>query len=49
VLLGVQIYPSFFQAPSAAEALLPDGLVFGSGVLPVVTIAFCAPDQSGLR
>ena len=44
-----QIYPSFFQAPSACEALLPDGLVFSSSRLPVVTIAFCAPDQAGLR
>jgi hypothetical protein len=45
----LQIYPSFFQAPSASEALLPDGLVFSSGALPVVTIVFCAPDQAGLR
>lgn len=44
-----QIYPSFFQAPSASEALLPDGLVFSKGQLPIVTIAFCAPDQAGLR
>jgi hypothetical protein len=49
LLCGLQIYPSFFQAPSAAEALLPDGLVFSSGVLPIVTIAFVAPDQAGLR
>lgn len=44
-----QIYPSFFQAPSASEALLPDGLVFSKGALPIVTVAFCAPDQAALR
>eukprot|EP00775_Hariotina_reticulata_P007075 gene7075-7288_t len=38
-----QIYPSFFQAPSASEALLPDGLRFKSRSLPIVTMAFCAP------
>jgi hypothetical protein len=48
-MLCLQIYPSFFQAPCASEALLPDGLVFSSGALPVVTIVFCAPDQAGLR
>jgi hypothetical protein len=31
-----QVYPSYFQAPSAADALLPDGLVFKREVLPVV-------------
>ncbi|WIA37804.1 hypothetical protein OEZ86_014669 [Tetradesmus obliquus] len=42
-----QIYPSYFQAPSAADALLPDGLVFKREILPVVTVAFCAPE--GMR
>jgi len=39
----LQIYPSFFEAPSASEALLPDGLRFKSRSLPIVTMAFCAP------
>jgi hypothetical protein len=33
----MQIYPSYFQAPSAADALLPDGLVFKRELLPVVS------------
>ncbi|GBF94709.1 adenylate cyclase [Raphidocelis subcapitata] len=39
------VYPSYFEAPSAADALLPDGMVFKGGALPDVTIAFCAPDS----
>lgn len=39
-----QVYPSYFEAPSAATSLLPDGLLFRGGLLPIVTMAFCAPE-----
>jgi hypothetical protein len=41
LISGVQIYPSYFQAPSAAESLLPDGLVFKRELLPVVSLKKC--------
>ena len=44
-LLCTQVYPSYFEAPAACSALLPDGTAFTAIAQPAVTMAFCSPDQ----
>lgn len=41
------ISPSYFEAPGAANAVLPNGLHFVNSAKPQVTIAFCCPSHYG--